>query len=44
MCLEVWSLQGYVQNSDIKTVTLLEELVKEKRMDKLSANWDAIDI
>jgi hypothetical protein len=44
MCLGVWSLQGYVQNSDIKTVTSLEELVGQERMDELSADWDAIDI
>jgi len=37
-------LQGCVQDNDIKEVTALEELVKEEMMDKLSANWDVIDI
>jgi hypothetical protein len=44
ICLGVWSLQGYVQDNDINAVTALEELVREERMDKLSADWDVINI
>ena len=44
MCLGVWSLQGYVQDNNINTVTALEELVGEERMDELSADWDVIEI
>ena len=44
MCLEVWSLQGYVRDNDINEVMVLEELVGEERMDELSADWDVIDI
>jgi hypothetical protein len=44
MCLEVWSLQGYVQDNDINAVTALEELVGEKRMDELLADWNVINI
>jgi hypothetical protein len=44
MCLEVWSLQGYVQDNDINTVTALEELVGGERIDELSADWDVINI
>lgn len=44
MCLGVWSLKGYVRDSDINTVTALEELVGEERMDELSSDWDVIDI
>jgi hypothetical protein len=44
MCLGVWSLQGYVRDSDINEVTALEELVGEERMSELSADWDIIDI
>jgi hypothetical protein len=40
----VWSLQGYVRDNDINTVTALEELVGEERMDELSADWDVINI
>jgi hypothetical protein len=43
MCLGVWSLQGYVQDTDINKVTALEEIVGKERMDELSKDWDAID-
>ena len=42
MCLGVWSLRGYVQNKDINSVTALEEVVGEERMEELSADWDII--
>jgi hypothetical protein len=43
MCLGVWSVLGYVQDRDINGITALEEIVGEERIDKLSADWDAID-
>ena len=44
MCLGVWSLRGYVKDKDINSVTSLEEVVGEERMEELSANWDIIQV
>jgi hypothetical protein len=44
MCLGVWSLWGYVRDKDINSVTALEEIVGEERMEELSADWDIINM
>ena len=44
MCLGVWSLRGYVKDKDINSVTSLEEVVGEERMEELSADWDIIQV
>jgi len=43
MCLEVWSMQGYVQDKDINKITALEKIVGEERMKEL-LGWDIIEI
>ena len=40
LCLGVWSLMGYVKDSDVSAVTALAELEGEE--DELEADWDAI--
>ena len=42
MCLGVWSLLGYVKDSDVKAVVVLPELRADKDEDELEINWDRI--
>ncbi|KAF8805485.1 hypothetical protein BYT27DRAFT_7104381, partial [Phlegmacium glaucopus] len=41
MCLRVWSLMGYVDDSDVKAVTILPD-VKADKEDILEEDWDMI--
>ena len=41
MCLGAWSLMGYVQDSDVKAVTMLPDLEDDKE-EPLEENWDVI--
>ena len=41
MCLGAWSLVGYVQDSDVKAVTMLPDL-KDDDEEPLEENWDVI--
>ncbi|KAF8814885.1 hypothetical protein BYT27DRAFT_7081301, partial [Phlegmacium glaucopus] len=41
MCLGVWSLMGYVDDSDVKAVTILPD-VKADKEDILEEDWDMI--
>ncbi|KAF8805652.1 hypothetical protein BYT27DRAFT_7061588, partial [Phlegmacium glaucopus] len=41
MCLGVWSLMGYVDDSDVKAVTILPD-VKADKEDILKEDWDMI--
>ena len=41
MCLGAWSLMEYVQDSDVKAVTMLPDL-KEDEEEPLEENWDVI--
>jgi len=40
LCLGVWSLMGYVKDSDVVAVTALAELDGDE--EELEADWDAI--
>jgi hAT family protein len=42
MCLGVWSLLGFVNNSDIKAVVVLPGVPADEREDALADGWDAI--
>ena len=41
MCLGAWSLMGYVQDSDVKAVTMLPDLEGDEE-EPLEENWDLI--
>ena len=42
MCLGVWSLLGYVKDSDVKAVVVLLELRADEDEDELEIDWDRI--
>ena len=42
MCLGVWSILGFVKNSDIKGVVVLPGVPANEREDPLADGWDAI--
>jgi hypothetical protein len=42
MCLGVWSILGFVKNSDIKAVVVLPGVPADEREDALAHGWDAI--
>jgi hypothetical protein len=42
MCVGVWSLLGYVKDSDIKAVVILPEIPANMKEDDLVTGWDAI--
>jgi hypothetical protein len=42
MCVGIWSLLGYVKDSDIKAVVMLPEIPANMKEDTLVAGWDAI--
>jgi hypothetical protein len=42
MCLGVWSLLGYVKDSDIKAVAILPEVPAGTKEDDLAVGWDDI--
>lgn len=42
ICLGVWSLLGYVRDSDVRAETLRPVIVDEESLDELENGWDAI--
>lgn len=42
MCLGVWSLLGYVRDSDVKAVVVLPELQADEEEGELNVGWDRI--
>ena len=42
MCLGVWSLLGYVKDSDVKAVVVLPELQADEEEEKLELGWDKV--
>ena len=42
MCLEAWSLMGFVQDCDVKAVTILPDLEENEEEEPLKENWDII--
>ena len=42
MCLGIWSLLGYVKDSDVKAVVILPELHADEDEDELGIDWDRI--
>ena len=42
MCLSVWSLLGFVTDSDVKEVVILPELHADEDENELELNWDRI--
>ena len=42
LCLGVWSLLGYVKDSDVKAVVILPELRADKEEEELKLDWDTI--
>jgi hypothetical protein len=42
ICLGVWSLLGYVRDSDVKAETLRPAVEGEETTDELKNGWDSI--
>jgi len=42
MCLGVWSLLGFVKDSDVKAVVVLPELRADEDEGELEIHWDRI--
>ena len=42
LCLGVWSLLGYVKDSDVKAVVILPELCADEEEEELKSDWDKI--
>lgn len=42
MCLGAWSALGYVDNSDLRAVTILPAVPPNRREPGLAEGWDAI--
>jgi hypothetical protein len=42
MCLGVWSILGYVKNSDVKAVVVLPELWADDEEGELEVGWDKV--
>lgn len=42
MCLGVWSILGYVKDSDVKAVVVLPELWADKQEEELELGWDKV--
>jgi hypothetical protein len=42
LCLGVWSLLGYVKDSDVKGVVVLPELRADEKEEELKLDWDKI--
>jgi hypothetical protein len=42
MCLGVWSLLGFVKDSDVKAVVILPELRADEDEGELEIHWDSI--
>jgi hypothetical protein len=42
LCLGVWSLLGYVKDSDVKAVVILPELRADEEEEELKSDWDKI--
>ena len=42
MCLGVWSLLGFVKDSDVKAVVILPELHADEDEGELEIDWDKI--
>ena len=42
MCLGVWSILGYVKDSDVKAVVVLPELQADEQEEELEIGWDRV--
>ena len=42
MCLGVWSILGYVKDSDVKAVIVLPELQADEQEEELEIGWDRV--
>jgi hypothetical protein len=42
MCLGIWSLLGFVKDSDVKAVIILPELHADEDKGELEIHWDSI--
>ena len=42
MCLGIWSILGYVKDSDVKAVVTLPELRADEEEGELELDWDKI--
>lgn len=42
MCLGVWSVMGYVKDSDVKAVTALPDLKDGEQEPELDEDWDRL--
>ena len=42
MCLGTWSLLGYVNDADVKAITILPELRAGEKEGQLPLDWDEI--
>jgi hypothetical protein len=42
MCLGVWSIFGYVKDSDVKAIVVLPELRADEQEEELKLGWDKV--
>jgi hypothetical protein len=42
MCLGVWSILGYIRDSDVKAVIVLPELRADEEEGELEVGWDKV--
>ena len=42
MCLGVWSIFGYVKDSDVKAIVVLPELRADEQEEELELGWDKV--
>jgi hypothetical protein len=42
MCLGVWSIFGYVKDSDVKAIIVLPELQADEQEEELELGWDKV--
>jgi hypothetical protein len=42
MCLGIWSILGYVRDSDVKAVVVLPELRADEAEGELEVGWDKV--
>jgi hypothetical protein len=42
MCVGVWSILGYVKDSDVKAVVILPELQADEEEEELKVGWDKV--
>lgn len=44
LCLGVWSKMGYIRDSDVKAITMLDDLAEGEEEPELQVGWDRINV